>query len=59
MTEEEYIDATNLDKLRIVADILRDCLFLDKDKACRHLKIIEEAEAMMDELFIICKRNEE
>lgn len=30
MTEQEYIDATNLTKLRTAQTILRDCLFLDE-----------------------------
>ncbi len=31
MTEQQYLDATNLAKLRIAQAAIRDCLFMDQD----------------------------
>ncbi len=31
MTEQQYLNATNLAKLRIAQAAIRDCLFMDQD----------------------------
>ena len=31
MTEQEYMDATNLAKIRIAKEVLRDTIFLDEN----------------------------
>ena len=39
MKEDEYINATNLAKLRIAKTILRDCLFFDEDEKAAEISI--------------------
>lgn len=40
MTETEYINATNLCKLRIAQSVLRDCLFMDEIDAAIQQSIL-------------------
>ena len=58
MTESEYLDATNLAKIRIANRCLRDCLFVANgvDEACQQvaaraiLEIIENFKGRFDNL---------
>lgn len=45
MTEDEYLAATNLTKIRIASNVLRDCLFMtDPDATCRSVALTQLSE---------------
>ena len=45
MTENEYLATTNLVKVRIASNVLRDCLFMtDPDATCRSIALTQLAE---------------
>lgn len=51
MNENEYIDATDLAKLRMVREILRDCMCMDDPNKTRLRGMVENCSLMIDNLF--------
>lgn len=51
MTEEEYIRATNLQKFRIISDLLRDCLPSKGLPESQLNDMLAEAVTVRDNLF--------
>jgi hypothetical protein len=50
MSEQEYIDATNLAKLRIVRDALHDCIFVRVDDQVPIDLVRKEVSRMIENL---------
>ncbi len=50
MTEQDYIDATNLAKLRIAYVIVKDCLAMRATEESQHLAIRRALRNWIDEL---------
>lgn len=50
MKEEDYIDVTNLTKLRIASNIIRDCFFTEDPNKTRKRSIIANLVLMIDDL---------
>ena len=50
MIEQEYIDATDLAKLRMVNVILRDCMCMDDPNKTRLRGMIENCHLMIENL---------
>lgn len=50
MTEQEYVDATDLAKLRTVKAILRDCMCMDDPNKTRLRGMVENCHLMIENL---------